>query len=503
MALLIQNQTLLEYLPDPEETVLTIPAHVRYIGDRAFRHPNRLEKIILPDTLRGIGTLAFAGCEALRSVNIPAGILHVPVNAFEKCPALWEIAVDGENPMYKSIGGILYTRDGRSLVCVPAGLDTAVNFTVPDGIREIGDYAFSGCRRIRTVILPDTVRFIGAGAFSGCDNLLWVDMSGSVTSIGKEAFRDTRWMQTDAEGFVTAGFVLVGYTGRNTEITVPDGIRVIGKQAFAGLPVTSVTLPESVVRIDDYAFCRCTELTHLHIPGGVRRIGYRAFYDTPWFGEQKEDFVICGDGVLIAYHGAREQVVIPEGVRCIGGGVFEQDASRYAEYPRRPRAEGPLVNPDDPMDLYGELCLREPMPDFPPSITSVYIPDGVTRIEARAFELCLSLQSVRLPEGMTYIGRSAFSGPMPEGVQIPESIRFMGQDCFDSGASLTFRRGSRAASLTLEHPWGGAWSSYDDETFLNLALLHHDPAVRASALAAMENPDYIAACRTLTEEDGA
>ena len=181
------------------------------------------------------------------------------------------------------------------------------------------------------------MRFIGAGAFSGCDNLLWVDMSGSVTSIGKEAFRDTRWMQTDAEGFVTAGFVLVGYTGRNTEITVPDGIRVIGKQAFAGLPVTSVTLPESVVRIDDYAFCRCTELTHLHIPGGVRRIGYRAFYDTPWFGEQKEDFVICGDGVLIAYHGAREQVVIPEGVRCIGGGVFEQDASRYAEYPRRPR----------------------------------------------------------------------------------------------------------------------------------------------------------------------
>ena len=134
MALLIQNQVLLEYLPDPEETVLTVPENVCYIGDRAFRHPNRLEKIILPPTLRGIGNLAFAGCESLRSVNIPAGILYVPTNAFDKCPSLWEIAVEADNPMYRSIGGVLYTRDGRTLVCFPAGLDTAVNFTFPDGI---------------------------------------------------------------------------------------------------------------------------------------------------------------------------------------------------------------------------------------------------------------------------------------------------------------------------------------------------------------------------------
>lgn len=501
MALLIQNQVLLEYLPDPEETVLTVPENVRYIGDRAFRHPNRLEKIILPPTLRGIGNLAFAGCESLRSVNIPAGILYVPTNAFDKCPSLWEIAVEADNPMYRSIGGVLYTRDGRTLVCFPAGLDTAVNFTVPDGIREIGDYAFEGCRRIRTVILPDSVRFIGSSAFSGCDSLLWVDMSASVTSVGRDAFRDTRWMQTDAEGFVTAGFVLVGYTGKETQITVPDGIRVIGKQCFAGMPLTSVTLPESVVRIDDGAFSRCTELTHIHIPGSVRRIGYRAFYDTPWFGEQKEEFVICGDGVLIAYHGGKTDVRIPDGVHCIGGGVFEQDASRYAEYPRRPRAEGTLTDPDDPLSLYAELALREPMPDYPPPIESVYIPDGVTRIEARAFEMCLSLQSVRLPEGLTYIGRSAFFGPMPVDVHIPESIRFMGQESFDSGAELVFRKGERTASFVLEHPWDSSWMSYDDETFLNLALFHRDPDVRRCAREAMQNADYRSACDALLGEE--
>lgn len=491
MALLIQEQTLLEYLPDPDETALRIPETVRYIGDRAFRHPNVLREITLPDGLCGIGILAFAGCRRLERIEIPAGVLNVPVNAFLQCDALREIAVAPDSPMYRSEGGILYTKDGRTLVCCPSGLPSKGNVTVPEGVAEIGDYAFSDCRFLHTVILPDTVRFIGKGAFSGCDLLRWVDMSGSVTSIGQYAFKDTRWMRADADGFVTAGFVLVEYRGKAKDVTVPDGIRVIGKRAFAGKDIVSVTLPESVVRIDNEAFSGCTELTCLHIPKSVHRVGYRAFYDTPWFGEQREDFIVCGDGVLIGYRGAEETVCIPNGIRCIGGGVFEQDASRYAEYPRRPGV------PHD--DLYGDTDLAEPLPDYPPPITSVFIPDGVTRIETRAFDMCLSLQTVRLPEGLTYLGTGAFSGPMLQDVTVPESVRFIGRECFDSGSRVTFRRRGHEAVFQLEQPWGGTWGGFDDETFLDIFLLHPDPAVRRAAFGLLRSEEYRRAAESMLE----
>ena len=81
-------------------------------------------------------------------------------------------------------------------------------------------------------------------------------------------------------------------------------------------------------------------------------------------------------------------------------------------------------------------------------LTSVTIPEGVTRIEAIAFGSCTSLKSVTIPEGVTYIGDFAFdSCTSLKSVTIPEGVTHIGNRAFWDCTSL--KSVSLPASLTV------------------------------------------------------
>ena len=80
-------------------------------------------------------------------------------------------------------------------------------------------------------------------------------------------------------GVNVADSVVINYAGSDTEIVIPDGVRSIGREAFAGnTAITSVSFPSSLTKIDYGAFRGCTALKSVDIPDGVSEIGDSAFW---------------------------------------------------------------------------------------------------------------------------------------------------------------------------------------------------------------------------------
>lgn len=117
-------------------------------------------------------------------------------------------------------------------------------------------------------------------------------------------------------------------------IEIPEGTKEIKEFTFARSGLTSVTIPEGVTKIGYAAFYHCDDLAEVTIPSTVTEIEAHAFEHTPWYerflqgtdnhdpDDPLKDYLIVGDGVLIAYRGDTENPVIPDSVKVIADGVF-------------------------------------------------------------------------------------------------------------------------------------------------------------------------------------
>lgn len=119
------------------------------------------------------------------------------------------------------------------------------------------------------------------------------------------------------------------------DFTFPDGVREIEKFAFARSGLTGAVIPEGVTRIGYGAFYHCDALADVTIPDSVAVIEENAFSHTPWLdnwlagGEEtadaqkaSDDFLIVGDGVLLAYRGNEADPELPAEVKSVVPGVL-------------------------------------------------------------------------------------------------------------------------------------------------------------------------------------
>lgn len=114
---------------------------------------------------------------------------------------------------------------------------------------------------------------------------------------------------------------------KNKEL--PKGTKTIGRYAFARSGLTSINIPYGTTEIGYAAFYHCDNLKEVSIPATVTRIDAKAFQFTAWMEEfyngesgVESDFLIVGDGILLAYRGDAETVIIPEGVKTIAEEAF-------------------------------------------------------------------------------------------------------------------------------------------------------------------------------------
>lgn len=260
------------FLGNKELVSVTLPPTVRTLEKEAFYQASGLKSISLPEGLETIGESCFADCAALKEITIPFTVTFIEPGAFYRCAGLREIIVHPENPAYRGVDGVLFSRDGTVLQCFPAGKGDAAppvgkpydlrehmdslktEYTVPDGVTAIERGAFAGVH-LAAVHFPDTLRDVRFKAFyNACvrdltlPEGLTVLSSGSFQSatLGRAVLPSTlREIEDGAffQGRFTSGFLLL-----------PEGLERVGTAAFAGIAGLYVRVPASVREIGTGAF---------------------------------------------------------------------------------------------------------------------------------------------------------------------------------------------------------------------------------------------------------
>jgi hypothetical protein len=166
---------------------ITIPPSVTVIGERAFAYCRGLTSVSIPNSVTAIGERAFEGCRGLTSVSIPNSVTAIGSWAFENCSELSSITVGAMNTRYSSSKGILFSKDGKTLVRYPAG-KMYTSYNIPSSVTAIGEGAFEDCCSLSSIIIPNSVTAIGEWAFAGCRGLIDITIPNGVTEIKYRSF---------------------------------------------------------------------------------------------------------------------------------------------------------------------------------------------------------------------------------------------------------------------------------------------------------------------------
>ncbi len=437
-----------------------IPEGIREIGESAFSSAP-FERIGLPESLETIGSYAFSGCTEMRELTIPERVGTIGDNPARGCLALESIRIQGKGSAFSVRDDALIDADGGRLIAflrllspepeepyryrddLPSETEYAGTilrrvhphytsgteteeageiYTVPDGIREIGAYAFYRAR-VGTVTLPEEVRSVGAGAFEECSLLKECRLPSQIRAIPDRLFFGCAALQASPlpEGTVSIGeyaFSRSGITairlpssvqsiGRYAfayceqllEVELSDGLRKIPKGAFLHSGAETIRIPEGVTEIEAEAFARCFNLTYVNLPSGITSIPEFCFFDS----------VI-------------REITIPDSVTYIGDHAFRTDEYNQSNLETLSLPEG--------IEYIGHCAFMGGI------FTEISLPGGIAVMGKRVFDRCYELKKVRLAEGLKMISEGMFSSSDLQEVEIPDSVSFIGDGAF-SGASLT------------------------------------------------------------------
>jgi len=313
---------------------ITIPNSVTTIDESAFERCTNLISVSIPDSVTYIGEDAFYLCQRLSQINW--NVKQIDTNSYvfsgdigiysdgitvtlgdnvEKVPSSFlassniknvyissnvksigqysfsssndfDFFVDASNTIYSSYDGILFNKEKTEIIKF-AKSKTYPEYSIPDSVTEINNYAFSKCGSLTTITIPDSVKEIGDYAFSNCDSLTEITISENVKSIGDKAFfscpalRQINWNAKSGEDFSYGSemFSSAGTESGGICITFGNAVEKIPSYLFKAVSIKEINIGENVTDIGEYAFYGCTGLSSIAIGENTTNIGNHAFYE--------------------------------------------------------------------------------------------------------------------------------------------------------------------------------------------------------------------------------
>ncbi len=335
--------------------------------------------------------------------------------------------------------------------------DTSIDEVfLPEGIEEIGDYAFaqSGLTKIN---LPST---LGEGSIA--DNAIDKDKDIEVIAIeGTDAYNwavDNGFISYEVDGqtdhFVFkeytfsghSGFRVVDYTGESKHIRIPNSynnkpvisvdfdkpdhlsfvetielpetVIKIGQMAFYNFTsLKSISLPDSVEEIGKFAFCNCTSLRKIVIPNKIKTIQYETFYNS---GLSEVEFSTALETIetsAFAFCSNLENITFPDHLTEIQDGAFSYSGVKEIALPENVSI--------------GMGCFKGCS-----SLTRITFPDSMTVIPNAICLDCEMLQKAEWGDCVTEIGASAFANCSHLDIDLPVNLQTLGEAAFRNCSSL-------------------------------------------------------------------
>ena len=164
------------YIPSSLKSVTVTGGNILY---GAFYNCRRLTSIIIPDGVTSIGAEAFWECTGLTSITIPDSVTSIGRDAFYDCYNRRDIYIT-DISAWCNISGLNYLmKYGSSNKKLYINNELATSVTIPDGVKAISSYAFSGCTGLTSVTIPASVTRIDSYAFYNCSDLKTVFYAGT------------------------------------------------------------------------------------------------------------------------------------------------------------------------------------------------------------------------------------------------------------------------------------------------------------------------------------
>ena len=240
-------------------TTIVLPNNIEHIGAFALSHSG-ITSFTIPNNIQTIGSEAFANCTKLESIVIGNSIVSAAENMLDGCINLKKITMLSDNSTYTIEGktfqnGMLFNESKSELIrCCYLG---SSNYIVPNGVKKIGDYAFTGCNQLESITFSDDVIMVGKYTFQNCRKLTSVKIGSGVSSMSETAFEGCTNLDE---------FVVIDNKGA---YSTQDGILYNrSKTKVVRCPLNKrgiINLPASIGTIGDYAFSSCTGITSIYI----------------------------------------------------------------------------------------------------------------------------------------------------------------------------------------------------------------------------------------------
>lgn len=348
---------------------------------------------------------------------------------------------DGFNPTYHSFHYAQYSHDIRHVV-------------IHEGITGIGTYAFRGLMDLAVVTIPNSVTTIGRNAFYQCGSLTCVYIGSGLQELGWCAFSYcgstlAYFVSDDNPNFCTIDNALYSKDGSylhwfprisSEEYVIPEGVTHIGDDAFGNHPtLKSITLPDSLEFVGEYAFDSCAVLEEVHVSSLTEwcSIEFESLDANPISyatlnvnGIQTSEIVIPTDVTSIgkyAFAGCKNinHITVPETVEQIGDYAFS-----HIDTPCQIVFEGSLPSMGDGIHGHsgdGVFADSDSLISVGPVGGGYSIEIGdMTQIPKYAFSACSGLATINLTEDVVSIGEYAFTSCVNlSEVYFPKSVKEM------------------------------------------------------------------------------